>query len=164
MSKKICLAVYVFKKFWFWENRPYVAYVRPPVHESRGEILHFKHLRVSAVNCMAAQTFREKKYNNNKADSFFRLNFNVNIDVKWITENELEREIKKRKKKQRRPISLEEKRDNFIAAVRKWEHQSFIKRVTRKCLDVSRCSRVKQRRRNVPKKLAAHHVFVAVSA
>ena len=68
---------------------------------------------------MATQTFREKKYNNNKADSFFRLNFNVNIDVKWITENELEREIKKRKKKQRRPISLEEKHDNFIAAVRK---------------------------------------------
>ena len=68
---------------------------------------------------MATQTFREKKCNNNKADSFFRLNFNVNIDVKWITENELEREIKKRKKKQRRPISLEEKRDNFIAAVRK---------------------------------------------
>ena len=66
---------------------------------------------------MATQTFREKKYNNNKADSFFRLNFNVNIDVKWITENELEQEIKK--KKQRRPISLEEKRDNFIAAVRK---------------------------------------------
>ena len=63
------------------------------------------------------RTFREKKYNNNKADSFFRLNFNVNIDVKWITENELEQEIKK--KKQRRPISLEEKRDNFIAAVRK---------------------------------------------
>ena len=68
---------------------------------------------------MATQTFRGKKYNNNTADSFFRLNFNVNIDVKWITENELEREIKKRKKKQRRPISLEEKRDNFIAAVRK---------------------------------------------
>ena len=65
---------------------------------------------------MATRTFREKKYNNNKADSSFRLNFNVYIDVKWITEKELEREIKKT---QRRPISLEEKRENFIAAVRK---------------------------------------------
>ena len=45
-----------------------------------------------------------------KSDSFFRLNFNV-----WITEKELERE----KKKQRRPISLEEKHNNFKAAVRK---------------------------------------------
>ena len=117
---------------------------------------------ITYTNRMAIRTLREKKYNNNKADSFFRLNFNVNIDVKWITENELEQEIKK--KKQRRPISLEEKRDNFIAAVRKWEHHSFIKRVTRQCLDVSRCSRVKQRRRNVPKKRAAHHVFVAVAA
>ena len=48
---------------------------------------------------MATWTFREKKYNNNKADSFFRLNFNVYIDVKWITKNELEREIKKKTKK-----------------------------------------------------------------
>ena len=73
-------------------------YLGPPVHESRGEILHFKDPRVSAVNCMATRTFREKKYNNNKADSFFRLNFNVYIDVKWITEKELEREIKKKTK------------------------------------------------------------------
>ena len=78
--------------------------------------MHFKDPRVSAVNYMATRTFREKKYNNNKADSSFRLNFNVYIDVKWITEKELEREIKKT---QRRPISLEEKRENFIAAVRK---------------------------------------------
>ena len=33
----------------------------------------------------------------------------------WITEKELEREIKK----QRRTILLEEKRENFIAVVRK---------------------------------------------
>ena len=73
--------------------------------------------RVAAVNCcMATRTFREEKYNNNKVDSFFRLNFNVYIDVKWTTEKELEREIKKT---QRRPISLEEKRENLLAAVRK---------------------------------------------
>ena len=33
---------------------------------------------------------------------------------------------------------------------------SSIKRVTRKCLKVSRCSRAKQRQRNVQKKCAAH--------
>ena len=83
--------------------------------------MHFKHPRVLAVNRMATRrTFREKKYNNNKADSFFRLTFNVYIDVKWITKKELGRETKKNKtKKQRRPISLEEKRENFIATVRK---------------------------------------------
>jgi len=32
---------------------------------------------------------------------------------------------------------------------------SFIKRVTKKFLEVSRCSRAKQRQRNVPKKCAA---------
>ena len=30
---------------------------------------------------MATRTFREKKYNKNKADSFFQLNFNVCINV-----------------------------------------------------------------------------------
>ena len=55
--------------------------VQPPIHISRGEILKFKHTRVSAVNRMATRTFREKKYNKNKADSFFPLNFNVCINV-----------------------------------------------------------------------------------
>ena len=54
--------------------------IRPPLHVSRDEILHFKHLRVSAVNRKASRAFRDKN-NNNKADSFFRLNFNVYIDV-----------------------------------------------------------------------------------
>ena len=60
--------------------------------------MHFKHPRVLAVNRMATRrTFREKKYDNNKADSFFRLNFNVYIDVKSDnTEKELEREIRKK--------------------------------------------------------------------
>ena len=61
---------------------------------------------------MATRTFREKKYNNNKADSFFRLNFNVYINV-----DKRER-ARARDKKQRRSISLEEKRENFIAVVR----------------------------------------------
>ena len=80
------LLSYAFKKFWFWQNCPYVAYVRPPVHESRGEILHFKGPRVSAVNCMATWTFREKKIE--QQQSRFR-------------EKELnaEREIKKKTKK-----------------------------------------------------------------
>ena len=46
-----------------------------------GEILKFKHTRVSAVNRMATRTFREKKYNKNKADSFSPLNCNVYINV-----------------------------------------------------------------------------------
>ena len=71
---------------------------------------------------------------------------------------------------------LEEQRENFVAAVRKREmivatrvkmsdsekkvnkdtyDVSSIKRVTRKFLEVSRCSRAKQRQRNVQKKCAA---------
>ena len=57
-----------------------ITYVSPPLHVSRGEILHFKHPCVLAVNCMATRTFREKKQS--KAESFFfRLNFNVYNDV-----------------------------------------------------------------------------------
>ena len=89
----------------------------------------------------------------------------------WITEKELTREINK---KQRGPISLEEKHENFIAAVRKWEmlvatkggndrqwkkkvnrntciNISSIKRVIRKFPEVSRRSRGKQRQKNVQK-------------
>ena len=69
------------------------------------------HPRVSAVNRIASSTFRNK--NNNKAVCFFGLNFNVYIDV-------VSRErARGRDKKQRGPISLEEKHENFIAAVRK---------------------------------------------
>ena len=96
------------------KNRPYVCTYIHPIHVSRGEILCFKHPRVSGVvNRMATRTFREKKYNNNKADSFFRLNFNVynNVDKR--------ERARRSNKKQRRPSSLEEKRENFIAMVRK---------------------------------------------
>ena len=44
-----------------------------------------------------------------KAESFFRL--------MWITEKALERKIKK----QRRRVLLDEKHENFMAALRKWE-------------------------------------------
>ena len=52
----------------------------------RGEILHFKHPHVSAVNRLATRAFRERKNNddnnaNNKADSILRQNFNVFIDL-----------------------------------------------------------------------------------
>ena len=81
----------------------------------------------------------------------------------WITKKELEREIKNKG---------DQFRWNFIAAVRKmrnasghhgeteWQRKkvnrntyniSSIKRVTRKFLEVSRCSRAKQRQRNVQK-------------
>ena len=68
-------------------------------------------MRVSAVNRKASRAFRDKN-NNNKADSFFRLNFNVYIDV-----DNGER-ARARDKKHRRPISLKEKHENFIVAVR----------------------------------------------
>ena len=68
-------------------------------------------MRVSAVNRIASRAFRDKN-NNNKANSFFRLNFNVYIDV-----DNGER-ARARDKKQRRKISLKEKHENFIVAVR----------------------------------------------
>ena len=88
-----------------------IPYVRPPLHVSRGEILHFKHPCVLAINCMATRTFREKKQS--KAESFFfRLNFNVYNDV-----DNRER-ARTRDKKNR---GDEEKHDNFISAVRRKE-------------------------------------------
>ena len=55
----------------------------------------------------------EIKTTTTKADFFFRLNFNVYIDL-----DNRQRAIAK-DKTQRRPISLEEKHNTFIAAVRK---------------------------------------------
>ena len=58
-------------------------HVRPPLHVSRDEILHFKHPRVLTVNRIPSRTFRDdnNNNNNNKADSLLRLNFNVYIDA-----------------------------------------------------------------------------------
>ena len=48
--------------------------------------MHFKYPRVSAVNRIATRTFRDKKKNNNnKADSFFRLNLNVYVVVQFYS-------------------------------------------------------------------------------
>ena len=81
----------------------------------------------------------------------------------WITEKELERD-----KKQRRPISLKEKHKNFNKGgnasghqgenepQRKNSQQEHIKHVTRTFLEVSGCSRAKQRQRNVQKKSVLH--------
>ena len=73
------------------------------------------HLRVSGVNRMATRSIRGK-VNNNKAESFFRLNLSVYIDL-----DNRER-AKARDNKQRRSFSvqsLEEKHKNFIPGVRK---------------------------------------------
>ena len=51
-----------------------------------------------------------------KLSLFFRLHFNVYIDV-----DDRERAWARDKKQQRRWILLEEKHENFIAAVKKWE-------------------------------------------
>ena len=79
-------------------------YVRPPLHVNRVEILHFKYTRISAVNrSIATRTFRDKNNNNNEADSQ-SFDLILKSTLAWITEKELEPEIKR----QRRPISFEE--------------------------------------------------------
>ena len=54
-------------------------YVRPPRHVSRGEVLHFKYARVSAVNRIATRTFTDKQQQQRRF--FLSLNFNVYLDV-----------------------------------------------------------------------------------
>ena len=171
MGKKIFREILVLTR-----NRPYGVrpYVRPPIHVSRGEILHFKYTRVSAVNRIATRTLRDKKQQQ-RSRIFHSTQFNV-----YIGEDNRER-ARDRDKKQRRPISFEEKHENFIAAVRKREMLAAtkvkksgsekkkanrmaynicsIKRVTRKFLEVSRCRRAKQRQRNLQKRCAARAKF-----
>ena len=101
----------------FGSEKIVCTFVRPPVHVSRGEILHFKHPHVSAVNRMATRTFREEKNSNNKADSFFRLDFNVYTDV----------DSRERARARDKTNKKKEKHENFIAAVRKWEMQAATK-------------------------------------
>ena len=96
------------------------TYVRPPLHVSRGETLHFKHPARFGGKSHGHRDFKretERKNNNNnkKAEFFVRLNFNVYINV------ENRERAKARNTQQLRPISLEEKHQNFTAAVRKWE-------------------------------------------
>ena len=93
-----------------------------------------------------------------------------------LNEKKSDRDLERKIKKQRRHFLLEEQQKHFVAAVRKLQMLaaikvkmsnsekkvnkntydiSSIKRVTRKFLEVSRCSRAKQRQRNVQKKSAA---------
>ena len=46
-------------------------YLRPPIHVSLGEILHFKYARVSAVNRIATRNFRDKKKKQQQQRRFF---------------------------------------------------------------------------------------------
>ena len=56
-------------------------YVRPPRHVSRGEVLHFKYARISAVNRIATRTFTDKQQQQQQRRFFLSLNFNVYLDV-----------------------------------------------------------------------------------
>ena len=50
-------------------------FVRPPLHVSRGEMLHFNQQRVSAVNRMATRTFTEKKIQQQQSRFFLSTKF-----------------------------------------------------------------------------------------
>ena len=75
--------------------------------------MHFKRPARFGGNHIAARTFKEKKNNSNKNESFFPPNFNVYINL------DNGKRVRARNKWQRRPISLEEKHENNITAVRK---------------------------------------------
>ena len=110
----------------FGSDKIVLTYVRPPLHVSRGETLHFKHPAFFCGKSHGHRDFKretERKNNNNnkKAESFVRLNFNVYINV------DNQERAKARNTQQRRPISLEEKHQNFTAAVRKWEMRGATK-------------------------------------
>lgn len=70
-----------------WQSGLYM-YVRPPIHVSQGDALHFKHFRVLELNRMATRSFREKINNNNKAESFF---FVVFVEILMSTLTRIER-------------------------------------------------------------------------
>ena len=70
-------------------------------------------VRQLAFQASARFGVKGEKLDNNKAESFFPLNFNVYNE---LSNRERARE---RDKKQRRSISLEEKHENLKAAVRK---------------------------------------------
>ena len=88
MGKKIFREILVLTR-----NRPYGvrSYVRPPLHVSRGEVLHFKYTRVSAVNRIATRTFRDKKQQQ-RSRIFHSTEFNSTLAR--TTEKETETEIK----------------------------------------------------------------------
>ena len=91
MGRKISLSMHPrnFGSEKIVRKRPYV---RPPIGVSRGEILHFKYPRVSALNRIATRTFRYKTTTTTKTILSFDLILMSTLT--WITEKELEREIK----------------------------------------------------------------------
>ena len=153
-------------------NRPYVVrpYVRPPLHVSRGKILHFKYTRVSAVNRIATRTFRDKKQQQ-RSRIFHSTQFNVYIGVD-NRERARDRDKKTKETNFVWRITWQfysgcEKTRNASGHQGKKERQQkkkanrmtynicSIKRVTRKFLEVSRCRRAKQRQRNLQRRCAA---------
>ena len=60
MGQKIWLSLRP-KKIMVLKKSSMRTYIRPPIYVSRGEISRYKHPRVSAVNRIATQTFREKR-------------------------------------------------------------------------------------------------------
>ena len=106
MDEKICLSINL-RSYVRFGSEKIGPCVRPLLHVSRGEILHFKYPPVSKVNLIATRTFRDINNLTTKPIlSFTWLNFNVYFDV-----DNRERG-RARDEKKRRPIS-------FMAAVRK---------------------------------------------
>ena len=68
--------------------------VRLTLHVSRGEIFHFKY---PGVNCITTRTFRDEKQ---QQQSRLILSFDLFLifTLTWITEEELEREIKNKQR------------------------------------------------------------------
>ena len=70
--------------------------VRPPLYVSLGEAVYFKHPCILVVNHMATWTFREKKQQHSWVWFF---NLILMYTLTWITEKELELELKKHQTK-----------------------------------------------------------------
>ena len=75
------------KKIGFSQHLPYVS---PPLQG--GEILYFKYPRVSAVNRIATRTFRDNK--TTTTEPILSFDLILMSTLTWITEEELQREIR----------------------------------------------------------------------
>ena len=75
------------KKIGFSQHLPYVS---PPLQG--GEILYFKYPRVSAVNRLATRTFRDNK--TTTTEPILSFDLILMSTLTWITEEELQREIR----------------------------------------------------------------------
>ena len=124
------------------------TYVRPSLHANRIEILHFKYPLVSVVNRITTRTFREKK---KQGRSILSFNFILMSTLTWITEKELEREIKNKGDQYRRKNNMKKMRNassphsvKMIGSEQKSEQERYntlntssIKRVDRKFLEAT---------------------------